>query len=106
MKKLILAISIPTLLLVLMMFAAFNSPDTRDQARVNKRNGLYIFIESKPTAAYDVLGTVEKHGVTWSNKAEEMINIIIRRCNKQYSNADGLIFDNIELKEATAIRFR
>jgi hypothetical protein len=76
-----------------------------DLARVDQAQGLNIFIQSKPMARYDVLGTVKKTGLVWSGRPKEMYNTLIRRALNDYPNADGIIFDDIDLDHATVIKF-
>jgi hypothetical protein len=79
---------------------------SKDQAKVNRESGLYIFLESQPLADYEVLGMVKKTGLVWNGKAKEMRKILIRRTLKDYGNAEGIIFDDIDMDHATVIKFK
>lgn len=75
-------------------------------ARVNRVSGILVFIESQPVGDYTVLGTVKKTGLVWSGGAKEMRDILVKRAIKEYDNAEGIIFDDIELDHATVIKFK
>lgn len=81
-------------------------PVQMNGATVSQMGGLYMFVESQPTAPYDVMGTVKKTGVSWSGGATEIANIMIKRANKDYPGCQGLIFDDISLEHATVIKFK
>ena len=78
----------------------------KDYASVNRISGLYVFIESKPMADYDVVGTVKKTGLVWNGRGKEMLDILIRRAQKDYPDCDGIIFDDIMMDHATCIKFK
>ena len=78
----------------------------KDYASVNQVSGLYVFIESKPLADYEVLGTVKKTGLVWNGKAKEMQSILIRRAQDDYPKCEGIIFDDIAMDHATVIKFK
>jgi hypothetical protein len=75
-------------------------------AQVYKWQGFYVFMECSPTSDYTVLGTVKEKGIVWTGKPKEMFNTILRRVRKDYPNADGVIFDPINGKPATCIKFK
>ena len=104
MKKAAFYFSILTVVFIL----SFKSPEMykKDYASVNQVSGLYVFIQSKPLAEYEVLGTVKKTGLVWNGKAKEMQTILIRRAQKDYPKADGIIFDDIAMDHATVIKFK
>ena len=80
--------------------------DTKKQAEVNQSNGVYIFVQSRPVQEYDVLGTVEKHGIVWNGSPREMFKTIIRRAKRDYPECEGVIFDNLQLNHASCIKFK
>ena len=73
-------------------------------ATVNQEQGLFLFIESKPAAPHDYMGTVAV-SVSWSGKYDEVKSILLKNAKKKYPNADGLIID-IENGKADAIKFK
>ena len=78
----------------------------KDLARVNRVQGYYIFIQCAPLTEYDVLGTVKKTGVTWTDDPEEKYNTLIKRTKKDFPKCDGIIFDDIQLEHATCIQLK
>jgi hypothetical protein len=80
--------------------------DSKKLSEVNQNHGVYVFVQSRPIQEYDILGTVEKRGLTWFGSAREMFNTIIRRAKRDYPECEGVIFDNLELNHATCIKFR
>jgi hypothetical protein len=103
-RPLLLVITVLSIVAIL----AFKSTNEikRDYASVNQVSGLYVFLESKPLAEYEVLGTVKKTGLVWNGKAKEMQNILIRRAQDDYPKCDGIIFDDISMEHATVIKFK
>ena len=85
---------------------ARGSKDTKKTAEVNQSQGIYIFIQSRPTQEYEVLGTVEKHGIVWSGKPREMLKIMINRAKRDYPQCEGVIFDNVQMTHAICIKFK
>jgi hypothetical protein len=78
----------------------------KDNASVDQAEGIYVFIQSKPLAEYEVLGTVKKTGLVWNGKPKEMYRILLRRAKNDYPNCEGLIFDDIDMDHATCIKFK
>jgi len=99
-------------LLTLLLTAATLTATAQDTkpakatATVLRMSGLYVFIQSQPVAEYEVLGTIEKGGFVMTGKAKEMAEIMLRRANKQYPNADGIIFDDLGMYKVTVIKFK
>jgi hypothetical protein len=75
----------------------------KSHAAVNQVEGLYIFVESKPIAPTDYLGTV-KAGVTWSGDFKEVIAKLVKKAKKEYPAAEGIIFNGDE--KADVIKFK
>lgn len=88
------------------MSFAFKDYSDKNTASVQQKDGIYIFMFSTPLADYEKLGTVKKTGIVLSGKPEEMFNILLRRCKKDYPSATGLIFSSVQMDEADAIRFK
>ncbi|MFN4083872.1 MAG: hypothetical protein ACK4K9_09590 [Bacteroidia bacterium] len=93
------------LIAVTFLLAAFTSISDKGSATVDQKQGLYIFILSKPTTEYEYLGSVKK-SVAWTGKPEEMLNSIIKKVKKDYPKADGIIFTSIDMDKADAIQFK
>jgi len=105
MKKNVLLFSIGIAIIIAFAFRPTDQVK-KDYASVNQVSGLYVFIESKPLADYEVLGTVKKTGMVWSGKAKEMQSILIRRAQDDYPKCEGIIFDDIAMDHATVIKFK
>jgi hypothetical protein len=81
----------------------FEASDSNARATANKQEGVYLFMHSKPAAAYDYLGTV-KVAVVWKNDPASMLRVIIRKVKKKYPGAEGIIF-NADMDNVDVIRF-
>ena len=69
------------------------TPTDKAAATVNQVQGVYLFIDSKPVAAYEYLGTVDTKGITTSNPQYIVIrDKLIKRIKKDWPAADGVIF--------------
>lgn len=72
-------------------FTAFQTIEQRkDIAAVNKIEGYYIFVDSKPIADYEYLGTVESKFAR-TPQYTDVRNKLIKAAKEQYPRADGLI---------------
>ena len=72
-------------------FAPNEEIDATQQATVSKTDGLFVFIESTPTAKYTGIGTVKTPTFIKTDKLKHTIPSAIKRTKKQYPNADGII---------------
>lgn len=93
------------LIAVSFLVTAFTLVSDKSSATVDQKQGLYIFILSKPTAEYEYLGSVKK-SVAWTGKPEEMLNSMIKKVKKDYPNADGIVFTSVNMDKADAINFK
>lgn len=99
MKKTIL------ILIVGAILVSFKLAIDKTAATVTQEQGVSVFILSKPTQAYDYLGTV-KVKLTMSGAPSELFNKALKNLKKDYPNADGIIFNSIDLDKADAIKFK
>lgn len=74
-------------------------------ATVDRQQGIYIFMLSKPTANYECLGSVKKKAA-WTGQPTEMLNKMIKKIKIDYPKADGVIFNNLNMEIADAILFK
>lgn len=81
------------------------APESKGTAIVDQQQGVYIFMLSKPTVAYDYLGSVKK-GAAWSGQPSEMLSGVLKKVKKDYPKADGLIFTTLDMDKADAIKFK
>ena len=93
------------LLAVGLSLTAFTFVSDKGSATVDQKEGLYIFLLSKPTAEYEYMGSVKK-GLAWSGQPDEMLNSRIKKIKKEYPKADGMIFTSIDMDKADAIQFK
>lgn len=100
MKKIFLG-----LITVLFLFTAFTIISDKGSATVDQKEGLYIFILSKPTAEYEYLGSVKK-SLSWTGQPEEMLNSMIKKVKNEYPKADGIIFTTLGMSKADAVKFK
>lgn len=97
-----------TALLMVVSVVAMAGDDDKVQkntARVETRSGVSVFIYSEPVREYMFLGDVRTKNAGWtmSGTLEETINITIKRMQKQYPQADGIIINS---SRADAIKFK
>lgn len=109
-KKLFAYAQMPVLALLMIigyiMFSAMTPQNKKTLATVKQDHGLYVFIESSPVNDYETLGTVKKTGMVMSGGAKEMVKILCKRAKDDYPTAEGIIFDDLALDHATAIKFK
>ena len=94
------------LFLSLLLFPFLNSDQDKSAGVVEQSEGKYVYIQSKPTSEYEVLGTVKKTGLVWSGKPKEMYRTILRRAQKDYPNCEAVIFEDIDMDHATCVKFK
>ena len=68
-----------------------------NEATVNQEQGIYLFVESTPTSEYVFLGDV-KQTYNWGGSGQfgDIKKDLLKRCKKQYPNANGIIFHFVE----------
>ena len=79
----------------------------KDTAIVNFQNGFFIFTDSRPAAAYDVVGEEKSFSFTGSQYTD-VRDILIRKAKKDFPGADGIICEFVSGKadHATVIKFK
>lgn len=88
---------------VLMSVSAFSQKPTY-YAKVNKVEGLYIYVNAEPVDQYEELGYLKKKGLWWQCQYTEVFNYFFKRCKKEYPRANALIlYLSAEGGKATAI---
>lgn len=91
---------------IVLIAAAVKPQTSKALANVDQKEGIYIFMLSKPAAEYQYMGSVEKKGIVMSGKPEEMLNIMLKKARKEYPQADGLIFSELNMYKADCIKFK
>ncbi len=84
---------------------SFKLISDKSLATVEQEQGIYIFIKSKPSAEYQFLGSVKK-GIALTGSPEEMFNSMLKKCKKDYPQADGIIFTSAGMDKADCIKFK
>lgn len=101
MKKLL----IPIIAIAVLTSAFTLIEDDKAKATVEQMDGLYVFIQSKPDAENEYLGSVKK-SLALTGNPEEMLNAMIKKVKKEYPNANGIIFTSVSMDKADAIKFK
>jgi len=75
-------------------------------AEVNQQQGFYLFVDSKPKADYDFLGTV-KFSFGFSTQYQSVRDGLIKKARKKFPDGDGIIFyfNNGGIDKADVIKF-
>ena len=92
------------LALGVMSFGYYQSNE-KASAQADQREGLYVFMLCKPTKEYNHLGSVKK-SMAWSGKPEEMLNSMIKKVKKEYPEADAIVFTDVDMDRADAVKFK
>jgi len=75
-------------------------------AKVDQVEGIYVFMLSKPTAAYETLGSIEKKGIVASGKPSEMLQLMVKKAKKEYPTTQGIIFTATDMYKADCVKFK
>ena len=73
-------------------------------AEVEQIEGLYVFYRSKPVMGYQYLGTY-KIVLIWENNPKLLFNKLVRKTQKKYPDADGIIIDD-DMGKCDVIKFK
>jgi len=95
-----------TMVLLAFLLLSFIYSSDKSAATAEQREGIYIFMLSKPAAEYQHLGSIEKKGIVMSGKPEEMLNTMLRKAKKDYPQCDGIIFTNVDMYKADCVKFK
>jgi hypothetical protein len=93
-----------TLLLCLMLVAQTSAIQPSGDAKAEQVEGVYVFIQSKPTQATEYLGTV-KGGNTGFNTPSGMVTRLVREAKKKYPATQAIIVVP-DLDKADAVKFK
>ena len=72
--------------------------DKKPLANVEQVEGIYIFLLSKPVTPTEYLGSVKVGSTITGNP----LNVLIRKCKKEYPQAEALIISDPDLQKAKA----
>lgn len=99
MKKLFLLLTICS---GIALFSFSKLDVDKSAATVNTVEGVYVFTDSKPTQAYDYLGTV--NAMTMNGLYTEERSASIKQAKKKYPTVEGIIIHDDG--KADAIKFK
>lgn len=95
------------LLFLVISISSFIFITDHSAATASQEQGYYIFIESKPAAAYEYLGTIENNNwSTYSGSPKALLDKTIQKTKRDYPKADAIIFSDMEMHKADAIKFK
>lgn len=90
MKRFFLSTLACACLVIILAFSANSYEPNHATAEVNKIEGFYIFVDSKPVLPYESLGDTDL-GFVSGTQYESIRANLIKRARKNYPTADGLI---------------
>ena len=79
------------------------APTSNANATVEQIEGIYIFVQSKPTEPNDYLGSIKRGG--FLETPTEMLRGIIKKAKKQYPDVQGVIVDR-DYEKADCVKFK
>lgn len=95
---------------VLVLFTAFAFKPLyelkNNTAEVNRLEGVYIFVDSKPVKDYIFLGTIKAPGMVGSKDYEDLSPKMVKLALKKYPEAEAVIFKAGSIYELEAIKFK
>jgi len=74
------------------------------RAEVQEKENLLIFAYCKPVATYDILGTVKLPALVGSERADRVLETLIKRAKKDFPSSQALIL-NPEMSKAECVKF-
>lgn len=95
---------IVTVMFIAAMALSFKMSIDKTSATVSTVDGIQVFVYSKPTAKYDVSGSVKEAFITSSDN-EKRIKSLVERAKDKFPSMEGIIVTN-DLKNAEVIRFK
>ena len=91
------------ILLITLLTGFKVAPTGNGNANAEQIEGVYIFVQSKPTEPNEYLGSVKRGG--FLETPTEMLNGIIKKAKKQYPTVQGIIVDR-DFEKADCIKFK
>jgi hypothetical protein len=86
-------------------FFSFKQISPKAAANVEQRQGIYVFVLSKPATDYQVLGTVKK-GFSISGQPNELLDAQIKKVLKEFPQANGIIYSSLDMDRANVVRIK
>lgn len=77
----------------------------KSAAEVKQMQGLYIFFCAEPVKETEYLGNV-KATMYMSTDTDDRINSVIKKCKKDYPQAEAIVFKSLDLTTADAVKFK
>ena len=110
MKKILLGVFIGLSLTLTVAFKVAYNEVKKNKAEVNQIEGVFIFVDSKPVADYEYLGTVKGSalGSLGSSQYQPIRDRLLKKLKIDYPQADGAIFslNNDSRDHVDAIKFK
>ncbi len=78
----------------------------RTNATVEQINGISVFAFAKPTAKYDILGTIKIKGIVKSERGGHMTKLMAEKAKAEFPSAEGIIVATEDWERAEVIRFK
>lgn len=93
--------------LILVSTLSVNAQSDNTLARVQKNNGLYVFVDNEPVMEYEIVDRV-KSSISWSGQFSEIRNKLIRKAVSDFPNADGIVItmSSSSADRAIVIKFK
>ena len=104
MKKSFINILGLILLIGFLAFTSINYEIEKNSGEVKQIEGLYIFFASEPLMKTEYIGTV-KVGMTLNSDSDTRLSAIIKKCKKNFPNAEAVIFKSIDFSSADAVKY-
>jgi len=92
MKKNLFAIVFGICVTILLAFKTTNYVPSASTAEVNKFDGYYIFTDSKPVMAFEIIDTLEIGFIT-DTQYESIKKSFIKKAKNKFQDANGLIIN-------------
>ena len=85
---------------------SFKMSIDKSSATAEQVNGIHVFAFSKPTAKYDILGTVKIKGIVKSERGGHMTNLLTQKAKDEFPSGEAIIIATNEFEKAEVIRFK
>jgi len=90
---------------VALLAMSFKLAIDKTNANVEQVNGIYVYAFAKPTAKYDILGTVKVKGMVSNEKGPHMVDLLTGYAKKDHPSGEAIIV-NSDFEKAEVIRFK
>jgi hypothetical protein len=89
MKKILMGVCLGIVITATLSFKVIQD---KSNAKVQKIQGVYIFIKSEPQLDYEIIGSMK--GPTFgSHEFDDLLEAIIKKQKKEFPQGEGILFD-------------